>query len=191
MTFKFHALLQQISQVNRKILAVAVTGILLIAAGIFFLLTRDTPQIKAAAGEIIQTAEEIRQFYRNRPGYWGLNTDIVIKEGIAPNSVLKKGRLVNALNKDILVGQGADGAMLMPGARSFDIIYKNLTAKECRELASFAFSEEQSLGLLAVSIVQKTETQTFTWGGENKLPAGKAAAEQACRNGGDVIWTFE
>lgn len=183
-------ILESIKKMNKKWLMIVLGGILLVSL-VIVLSTKGNPKIDKAAQEVLQIAEEVRQFYRSRPGYWGLNTAAVIKNGIAPNSILRQDRLINNLDKEIAVGQGVDGNLVMPGTKSFDVSYKGLSKKECISLATYSFSEQQSLGLLAITIHNQKDNIEFNWGGENKLPIQKSVAKNQCQDNSAIIWTFE
>lgn len=181
---------EKLKTLNKKLVIIILGGILVLSI-VIGLSLRGNPKIDHSVQEVIKLTEEIRQFYRSRPGYWGLNTAAVIKNGIAPNSILKQDKLLNSLNKEIAVGQGVDGNQVMPGTRSFDIAYKHLSKNECINLASYTFTEQQSLGLLAVTIYNQENSIEFNWGGENKLPIQKSAAKNHCKDNSAIVWTFE
>lgn len=183
-------ILEAIKRLNKKWTIIILIGVLLLSL-LIGLSTKSNPKIEKAAHEVVQIAEEVRQFYRSRPGYWGLNTAAVIKNGIAPNSTLKQDQLLNSLDKEIAIGQGIDGNLVMPGTKSFDIAYKNLSKSECIDLATYPFTEQQSLGLLAIAIYNQESNAEFNWGGENRLPIQKSAAKKQCQDNSSIIWTFE
>ncbi len=174
-------------------LKIAVSGLVatVIIIGTIVWLSRPNPKIAVAAREVISAAEGIRKFYRNRPGYWGLSTDSVLKNNLTPYFIENGGKMFNALGKQVLVGQGADGGIVMPGARSFDIAYADLDKTECEQLAEFQFTENQSLGLLSITILSEKQQTVFSWGGENKLPITGEDAGRHCGKKNILLWTFE
>lgn len=177
-------------RINLKI-AAGCAGLLFLIIGGIVWISRPNPKITLAAKEVMSVAEEIRKFYRNRPGYWGLNTESVLKNNLLPASFIQNGKTVNALGKNILIGQGAEGNLVMPGARSFDIVFADLDKKECEQLAEFQFTENQSLGLLSITIINNGQQTEFSWGGENKLPITAENARRYCGKQTSLLWTFE
>lgn len=191
MSEKIKKLLKTLKQrINLKI-AGGCAGIFILIIGGIICFSRSDPKIVAAAGEVMSTAEKIRKFYHNRPGYWGLNTENVLKNNLAPSSLINNGKLLNALGKPVLAGQGIDGSLVMPGARSFDIVYSDLNKKECIELAGFQFTENQSLGLLSLTIVHNGQSTEFSWGGEKQLPVSEENTRKYCGEKNSLLWTFE
>ncbi|MBO5442938.1 MAG: hypothetical protein J6A33_04035 [Alphaproteobacteria bacterium] len=177
-------------RINLKV-AAGCAGLLFLIIGGIVWVSRPNPKIILAAKEVMSVAEEIRKFYRNRPGYWGLNTESVLKNNLLPASFIQNGKTVNALGKNILIGQGAEGNLVMPGARSFDIVFADLDKKECEQLAEFQFTENQSLGLLSITIINNGQQTEFSWGGENKLPITAENARRYCGKQTSLLWTFE
>lgn len=161
-----------------------------LALGIY-MATKPNKKLIQAANEVISLSEDIRKHYRNRPDYWRLNTETVTAENIAPKNLIIDGKIKNALGNEVLVGSGFDGTMVMPGTRSFDIVYKNLSKKDCISLALHSYNEEQKLGLLSITVKDGENISSFTWGGENKLPISIENAKKYCGNHSEIYWTFE
>ena len=176
---------------KKKIYAAAGGGFLLLILTAGYFIGRSTPGIETAARQTAELADNIRRHYSQKPGYWGLNTASVLKDGIAPQGMTTEGKLLNALGLPVSVGAGFEGGIIMPGIRSFDIAFAGLSAAECRELAVYSFSDRQNLGLISVSIKNNSRTETFSWGGENPLPVNPDRAKALCRKGGGVLWRFE
>lgn len=102
------------------------------------------------------------------------------------------GKLINALGKPVKIGSGENGDTVMPGERSFDVVYSGLNTGECIALAAYRFERPEELGLLQVTIVGKDNRQSFSWGEETfKLPVSRPEAKKICRNGSKVLWTME
>lgn len=144
-----------------------------------------------AAGEVQKLSENIRRYYQNRPDFWGLNTKTVLDKQIAPRNMAVNGLLVNYFGKPVTVGNGEDGAMLMPGARNFDISFRELSHQECVKTAFFKFDEKFWLGVTEVSINNGKQTEIFSWNNQqNILPIKKNLAEKACGSDNIVSWHF-
>lgn len=173
-------------------LPLAAGGMLILFAALgFFILGGSNRKIKETTDNVVTLAGEIRRGYRNRPDYWGLSTETAIKNNIIPKALLQNGKIISPIEAEISIGSGADGTMVMPGMKSFDIAYKNLSAKDCAALASYPLGAEHSLGLLSVTIKNAGGEKVFSWGGENPLPVEKNMAANICLNFNAIIWNFE
>ena len=168
--------------------------ITLLTMGVVILLAwviRPDPRITDAATELALTANNIRMFYQTKPGYWGLNTDMVIKNNLQASSMLVDGKLKNAFGKPVIIGQDTNGSIIMPGTRHFTITFPDLTAKECTAMAAFRLNERESLSLLQMVIITGDKTYEFNWGGTNPLPITKTEAAKYCGQQNTIGWSFE
>lgn len=176
----------------RTKLAAAAGVVLIIATG---LLIRGGDEVSGSnqeAANLQKLTENIRRHYQNRPDYWGLNTKAIIDNKTAPLAMLKNGRIVSSFDTDVLVGTAPDGLMLMPGSRSFDIIYKGLNKKQCLELATQKFEEKFWLGVINIAISNDNGQEIFSWNDKkNMLPIKKASAKQICKSVNDIIFHIE
>lgn len=172
----------------------AAAGVILLGWGLsVFIFSQEDSGVREAAAEIEELAANIRRYYQNRPDYWGLNTQIVLDKNIYPNRMLKNSSLNGYFGNSVLVGNGINGEVLMPGSRNFDIIYKGLNKKQCVGLASFKFDQKFWLGVTGVSVVNnKGGQQLFGWNDEkNQLPVKKEQAETVCESDNTIIWHCE
>ena len=83
------------------------------------------------AQQLQSLSSNIRKHYRNRPDYWGLDAKAAINMQIVPLDMLKDHQITSIWNTPILIGAAPEGNILMPGSRSFDVIYKHLDKKQC------------------------------------------------------------
>lgn len=168
-------------------------GVVLLGWGVLsFIFSQEVSGVKEAAAQVEQLAVNIRRHYQNRPDYWGLGTQTVIDKKIAPRQMLQNGHLVGFMGNPVLVGLGADGTILMPGSRNFDIIYKDLSAKQCVALASYKFEQKFWLGVTGITIINAKQTQDFSWDSEAyKLPVIKSLAKEFCHGNATIIWHFD
>ncbi len=160
----------------------------------FIVLQYVSPNQRAeeAALQVEEIARQIRQNHAQRIDYWGLNTQSVIDNNMLTNLSYDDGKLINALGKPVKIGSGENGDTVMPGERSFDVVYSGLSAGECVYLAAYHFEKPEELGLLKVTVISKDKRQSFTWGEEEfKLPVSRPEAKKICRNGSNVLWTIE
>ena len=145
-----------------------------------------------AAREVAFIAQGVHQLYAHKNSYWMLSSDSLKSNNILINFRYKNGQLRNALGKPVLVGKGENGDIVMPGDRSFDIVYTDLTTKECLDTAAYQYEQHEILGLLQITIISKEKSQTFDWGAKTyKLPVSRHEAENFCSDGSKVVWTFE
>ncbi|MDR1025909.1 MAG: hypothetical protein LBL47_00785 [Lactobacillus sp.] len=154
------------------------------------ILSGPSKGVKVAASDLKELSTMIRSHYQNRPGYWGLNTDVVLINKIAPLKMLKDAKLISGTGR-VMIGSGANGEIIMPGEKTFDVTFKDLNFKDCVDLVSFKFKEEHYLGLMNIKIVNDKGETLFDWGGENNIPAEKATAKEACSDKNDVVWSYE
>lgn len=166
-------------------------AVVFVFAGVWFSAVRTNQKIIDTMDNLVQLTENIRRNYKNRPDYWGLSTDSVVQKQIAPAAMLQNGKLVCPVSSDVSVGSDETGSMVMPGMRSFYIAFKNLSKKDCVDLAVFPLSEKNKLGLLSVTIKSGDEETLFQWGGEAPLPITKEQAAKKCRNKNIILWNFE
>lgn len=159
--------------------------------GLLMMLLRPDPRLGKAAEQVPQLAAAIRQKFQMRSDYRGLNTAEALRLKAAPEEMLGKDGLKNALGQPVLVGSGAEGTALMPGARRFDIVYTGLSQKECIGIATYHLSEKDRLGLNYITIAAEGAEKTFSWGGEHPLPVERKAAEKACGRQNILIFGYE
>lgn len=169
-----------------------ITLVLVVFIGILsslFFFTQEESGTAEAAAQLEQLVSDIRHYYQNRPDYWGLSTQVVIDKKICPHEMLKNNQLIGYFENPILIGNGPEANILMPGARSFDIIYKDLNKKQCVSLASFDFDQTFWLGITGITIKSDYKTQFFTWDDEkNGLPIKNIAAKDICKEKNMIIW---
>ena len=144
-----------------------------------------------AAEQVPALAAEIRKAYQTKSNYWGLNTDTILQNKIAPLSMNSKNGLQNALGKKVLVGSGVNGDTVMPGGRSFDVVYIGLNKKECVALASYAFDEQNTLGLNHIALFVDQKEYVFGWSGEPHLPISSQIAAKYCGMENTLLFNYE
>ena len=183
-----HFLLRQ-----RKVLTALLAVVFLAGAALWFVHYQHYKGTANAAEELQQLAQNIRRHYQNRPDFWGLSTLTVIEKQIAPATMVRNGTLQGFFGNQIVIGSGADGAVLMPGARNFDSAYKGLTYHQCRHLAVYDFGQAFWLGVSSVIIGNAQSETVFDWETDgNSLPIGSGAAKKACAESQNtIIWQFQ
>lgn len=136
--------------------------------------------------QIFDTADKVRNYYRDRPGYWHLSTESAKQNGLIAETLL------SYTDYDVQVGQGADGDMSLPSDMSFDITLKNLNKSACISLCELKISKQQQLALIKITLKNPLKEVEFSWGGEHPLPIEKYSARDLCAAQNNVIiWTFQ
>ena len=164
-----------------------VTGLI----GLIMMTFKTNSKIVKAARQVPQLAASIRQKFQIRSDYRGLNTTEVLTLKAAPTDMIVGNELINALNLPVLVGNGADGTPLMPGARRFNIVYKGLNKSECIGIATYNSNEKDQLGLNNIVILSEKHEKTFGWGGTNPLPVSPSEAKDSCGKENILIFGYE
>ena len=163
--------------------------VIIVLIGVMMCFQRPSEQSVAANKEMLETAEKIRAFYRNRPDYWGLNGNEAVKNQLF-TAKINNNQLLNSLNKKIIIGADSEGTTVMPGQKSFAITYLDVDKKECIELASFSWKAEENLGLLSMMIQNDGQNYEFSWG-DKGLPLSQGRAKQFCHEKNNIMWLFE
>lgn len=175
----------QYDKKRRYILGIAV--VLLVC--VFSFCFRPNKTIVSAANQIVLLTDNVRNFYKNKPNAWGLNTYSAIQNKIAPQNMVYGRQIRNALNKDVLLGSDLLGNTVMPGSKTFAIVYKNLNQEECIKLSSTVFSDKTMLSFDMISIIN-SKTYNFSWGAKNALPITEIAAKEICKEDNDILWNI-
>lgn len=183
--------IEKIQKFDKKIIIIAIIIVVVLFMLLLLIVNKEDKRIEIAANQVSSLSEKIRKYYRNKPDYWGLDTNQIISNNIAPQISNDKKALKNAFGSDILIGSDKYGSVVMPGSRSFSIIFKNLNKKACISLATYRFEESKSLGLISMTIVNENSEKMFAWGGENELPIPEIKAKNICKTGGSIIWSYE
>jgi len=141
---------------------------------------------------IFSLSDAVRQHYADKPSYWGLNTDYVIKQGIANRSTIQGNRLRLGGGLTVLIGDGINGDTVMPMAQSFDIVLPNLNKAQCLSYAESELSGNMNIALIRFSITNESGTYVFEWGQKNSLPIEKYATKDLCKDKENtLIWSLK
>ncbi len=175
-----------VKQYKYPLILLCVLLLLFIGTWSFF---KTDSQTLMAGEQISSLIEKVRNFYQRKPNAWGLNTYSAIQNKIVPQAMLNGRQIKNSFNKDVLLGADILGNTVMPGSKTFAVVYKNLNKKECLALALFPFSDKTLLSIDSINIIN-TETHSFNWGDENGLPISEKAAEKSCKEVNDILWNI-
>lgn len=150
----------------------------------FFLLKNPYKQLHS---EIFSIADNVRNYYRDKPSYWRLSTQSAKDDGLLNKEFIEKYQ-----DYEINVGQDSDGRLSLPSDMSFDIAVQHLNKSTCIGLLEMPLSDKQKLLLLKINVQNKDRTKEYSWGGENTLPIAKFSARDICSTDENtLIWTFQ
>lgn len=177
---------------STKIELVALFLAILLLAAVCLCFCLSTTVTDKAAAQVVSIAADVHKLYTHKASYWRLNNDSLRSNDILTNYRYKNNQLVNAFGKPVLIGKGEDGDTVMPGEKSFDVVYTDLSARECVKIATYQYKQQEMLGLLQITIIGQEKSRIFEWGAETyKLPVIRPEAERFCSDDSKVIWTFE
>ncbi len=164
---------------------------LIIACG-YYACSYSQKTIFSDVQDIFKLSDDIRSFYADKPDYWGLNTESVIKNKIVSSAFIRKEKLTLSHGTEVQIGSGEQAEVVMPSSQNFDVILKGLTKAQCISYAESLLTGEQLLKLEKISIINQFGSYSFEWGGERKLPIEKYASKDVCSDGTNtLIWTFK
>lgn len=142
--------------------------------------------------DIFAISDDIRSSYADKPDYWGLSTESVIKNKVISSTFIRQNKLILSHGMEIQIGNGEQAEIVMPSSQNFDIILKNLTKAQCISYAESSLTEEQLLKLEKIDIINQLGSYSFEWGGERRLPIQKYITNDLCIDGSNtLIWTFK
>ena len=142
--------------------------------------------------EIFSISEAVRQYYADKPSYWGLDTEYAIQQNIVPQEIVKNKKLKLNGGIDILIGSGIDGNKVMPMEQSFDVILPNLNKAQCMSYAEANLLDNEKLALISLSIINSSGTYIFGWGEKNTLPVKKYSTKKLCQDKENtLIWSLK
>lgn len=159
-------------------------GIIFVTFFLSYILLRNP--YKSIHEQIFSTADAVRSYYRDQPGYWKLST-----ESATTNNLINK-ELLKRKDFKLQIGQGVNGETGIPGSTTFDISLSNLNKSSCISLAELNISKNRQLALLKIAIINEENTTEFSWGGEHPLPITTQEPRQICQpTGNTILWTFQ
>ena len=178
---------------NKKILLlIGIISLMLVVACLVFVAKNKQLRHENTGDDVAKIVVDVHKMYANKANYWQLSTKSFFGNDILTKYRYKDNQLINTLGKPILVGRGENGDVVMPGEKSFDVVYTDLTVEECVSAAAYRFEQPENLGLLQITITNGEQSQTFAWGAEDhRLPISRVEAKRFCSNKAKVIWTFE
>lgn len=137
--------------------------------------------------QIFKTADNIRKYYADHPGYWKLSTQSAV------DNHLIAGSLTEHKEFEVKIGIGENGEMAMPSDNTFDIVLSNLNKASCIGLTEAKISSTGQLALQKITVINENGSTEFMWGDDkHPLPAAKYSARTICLpTGNTILWTFQ
>lgn len=161
----------RINHQNIIIALLSACVIAMIVAGYYAVKDVKNPKF---GDELEKISADIRARYAAKPSYWGLEEELVSFNG-----------------NEIGIGYGFDSIALMPGAKTFDVVYRDLNYKDCRSVLTQRMEKGLKLSVFMVALKSDEGETEFSWGGENSLPVFPSVANKLCKKNNDVLWRFE
>ena len=178
-------------KIDSKYIFIALIATLVLCF-VFLLFSSPDNESEEAMTEISDLTNAIHDKFQKKPDYWGLNSEYVINNSLFDEKKIKDNKLVSVLGNEILVGSDNSGAVAMPGTQSFNIVYKNISRKDCVILSSYNLDYAEKIGLLSITIINSKGEKAFSWGGNEALPISVSTAKDNCFSSENtIVWTFK
>lgn len=176
---------------NKEFIIKAFFPLFLIGIG-FYACNSSHNLIKKNIANIFEISDEIRANYSNKPDYWGLSTQALIKEGYISSKFIKNDKIILNSGDEIFIGSGIDASPVMPMQTTFDIVLPKLNKAQCIAYVEAPLTEDKQVKLLSISIFNKKGAYTFEWGNSlYSLPVKKYASKDICDNSDNtIIWSI-
>lgn len=176
---------------NKEQVIKVLLPLIIICVG-FYACTSSQKMINKNIKEIFSISDQIRNYYANKPDYWGLSTTEIVQKKIIADKFLINGKIIISGHKEILLGQGKDADIVMPRSSSFDIILPKLTKAQCMAYAEKKLSAEDEVKLIGIQIINDKNSVMFEWGGTYNLPIKKYASKDICSDSNNtLIWSVK
>ena len=176
-----------LKKINLKSYKGTALAIVLLISLIFMCYTLLHNPYKEIHEQIFRTAENIRKYYADRPGYWKLSTQTAIDDRLVAGNLAKHKEF------ELKIGIGENGETAMPSDSAFDIVLSGLNKASCIGLSESKISNTGQLALQKITIINEGGNTEFTWGDENHpLPIAKYSVRNTCGpTDNTVLWTFQ
>ena len=175
---------------NFELLLKFIIPLLIVLLG-YFGCTYNQRKIASNLISIFDIAKEVRLSYSNKPDYWGLSTEYVIKNKLISHKFINNGKILLEKNKEIFIGSGVDANIILPQQKSFDVVLKDLTKAECISYLEAYITPENQVNLSKISVFNSKE-YIFNWGDSvYSLPIKKYIGKDICADvHNSIVWSF-
>lgn len=188
---RFLALVKTLFYHHKKIITKALIPVVIVGGGVYAC-TSQQRAILEDVSQIFSLSDEIRAYYADKPDYWGVDTDLLIKNKVLPKHYIHKNKLLLDSGRQILIGNGINAEPVMPLAQTFDIIMPDLNKAQCISYAEAPLDDEASLKLFSLQIINSSGAYLFEWGGSFSLPIKKYATKDLCLDRENtLIWSIK
>ena len=148
--------------------------------------------IKKNINDIFLISDDIRAYFSNKPDYWGLSTSYVVTNSIIDKKFIDKNKITLKDGKEILIGNGINGDVVLPREESFDIILKKLNKSQCISYLEAKLNDTNQMKLESISVVNSISSTNFSWGSKNNpLPVKSYTGKDFCIDENNtIIWSI-
>ena len=176
--------------INKEDLIKIVIPVTIICIG-FFSCSFLQRNIKRNINDIFIISDDIRAYFSNKPDYWGLSTNYVVKNTIVDKKFIYNDKIILTDGKELLIGKGINGDVVLPREMSFDIILKKLNKSQCISYLENKLNDANQMKLESLSVVNSTISKVFTWGDKtNSLPVKPYTGKDICSDENNtLIWS--
>lgn len=149
--------------------------------------------VKTNIKEIFAISDEIRSYYADKPDYWGLSSETVLKNNMLSAKFISKDKIVLSGGREVFIGNGAKADAVSPGSKSFEIVMPKLSKAQCISFVESKISDTDSVKLLWLGISNGRGDFIFEWGDDrHPLPMQKYASKDFCAdNNNTLIWSVK
>ncbi len=157
----------------------------------YFSCTYNQRKINLNIINIFSIANDVRLSYSDKPDYWGLSTEYIIKNKIINSKFLVDNKILLNPAKEIFIGSGINASPLLPQQKSFDIVLKGLNKAECISYIEANITADNQVNLSNISLIN-TKEYTFSWGDKTyPLPISKYIGKDICNDvNNTIIWSM-
>lgn len=175
---------------NMEIVLKIIIPLFIILFG-YFACSYNQRKINLNIDNIFNIANDIRLSYSDKPDYWGLSTDFVIKNKLIDSKFINKNRIYLDKDKEIFVGYGINSSPVLPLQKSFDIVLKNLNKAECISYLEVNITQQNQVNLSKISVINSNQ-YIFNWGDKTySLPVEKYTGKDVCSDENNaIIWSI-
>ena len=170
---------------------ISIVLFILIIGSLFF--TNSQSRANRIITDVFYISDNIRQSYIEKPNFWGLNTQKVVKEKIIDSKYIVNDKIITNNGLSILIGRGFQADTLMFLDNTFDIVINDLDKSTCISLIEANITKENIVKLREISLKNTNGVFSFKWGdGKYSLPVKKYIAKDICSDvNNSLLWTVE
>ena len=148
--------------------------------------------IRNNINDIFIISDDIRAHFSNKPDYWGLSSSYIIEKSIIDKKFINKDKIFLADGKEIIIGKGAEGNIVLPRTMSFDVVLKKLNKSQCISYLEAKLNNTHQVNLESITIINSNNRVVFSWGDKsNSLPVKSYTGKDICLDENNtIIWSI-